>query len=119
MTDNLSLGDMNSLNGNGINKKGEFLYSGDEIAGYNIIHKHSVGGIRQVYLAENIQMHKEYALKVLPSNLSSDKRFIDRFRVEVSVMADLKHPNIAYVKTINHNEILNLYNLVMNRNISK
>ena len=113
MVDNLSLGDMNTLNGDEINKKGELLYPGDEIGGYKIIHKLGAGGMGQVYLVENIQMHKKYAMKVLPPNLSRDKRFIDRFRVEARVMADLKHPNIVDVKTINHDKSRNLYYLVM------
>ena len=113
MVDNLSLGDMNTLNGDEINKKGELLYPGDEIGGYKIIHKLGAGGMGQVYLVENIQMHKKYAMKVLPPNLSRDKRFIDRFRVEARVMSDLKHPNIVDVKTINHDKFRNLYYLVM------
>ena len=113
MAVNLSLGDMNTLNGDEIDNNRELLYPGDEIGGYKIIHKLGAGGMGQVYLVENIQMHKKYAMKVLPPNLSRDKRFIDRFRVEARVMADLKHPNIVDVKTINHDKIRNLYFLVM------
>ena len=39
-----------------------------------------------MYLAENIQMHKRYALKVLPAALSRDPQFIGRFKVEARVM---------------------------------
>lgn len=51
----------------------------------------------EVYLAENIQMHKRYALKVLPAALSRDPQFIGRFKVEARVMADLDHPHIVRV----------------------
>ena len=110
MVDDLSLGGMNTLN----NKKSpQLLFADDKIGGYKVIKQLGAGGMGQVYLVENLQMHKQYALKILPPHLSQNQSFIDRFRVEARVMADLKHPNIVDVKTINHDEARNLYFLVM------
>ena len=113
--ENFSLGDMNTLNGDKIVKTGggQLLFAGDEIGGYKVIKQLGAGGMGQVYLVENIQMHKQYALKVLPPHLSQNKNFIDRFRVEARVMADLDHPNIVGVMNIGHDTERSLYYLVM------
>ncbi len=92
---------------------GRILNYGDETGGYKVVSQLGAGGMGQVYLVENIQMHKKYALKVLPPNLSGNRNFIDRFRVEARVMADLKHPNIVGVHNIGHDDSRRLFYLVM------
>ena len=88
MNKNLSLGDMNTLVGDEITETdGQLLFFGDKISDYRVIKLLGAGGMGQVYLVENVQMHKQYALKVLPPHLSKNKIFIDRFRVEARVMA--------------------------------
>ena len=96
-----------------VKNKTDLLKTGEEIGGYRVIKLLGAGGMGQVYLAENIQMHKHYALKVLPPNLSKSKNFVDRFRVEARVMADLKHPNIVGVHNTGYDEERGLYYLVM------
>jgi serine/threonine protein kinase len=112
--DNLSLGNMNTQTGDEINKSaGQLLFIGDEIGSYKVIKQLGAGGMGQVYLVENVQMRKQYALKVLPPHLSQNQNFIDRFRVEARVMADLEHPNIVGVMNIGHDKERKLYYLVM------
>ena len=114
MNENLSLGDMNTLTGDEVNKtNGQLLSVGDKIGGYKVIKQLGAGGMGQVYLVENIHMHKQYALKVLPPNLSQNSNFIDRFKVEARVMADLEHPGIVGVHNIGHDEKRGLYYLAM------
>ena len=114
MNENLSLGDMNTLTGDEVNKtNGQLLSVGDKIGGYKVIKQLGAGGMGQVYLVENIHMHKQYALKVLPPNLSQNTNFIDRFKVEARVMADLEHPGIVGVHNIGHDEKHGLYYLAM------
>ena len=111
---NLSLGDMKTMTGNDpVNTGNEILEAGAIIGGYKVIKQLGAGGMGQVYLVENIHMHKLYALKVLPPNLSQNSNFIDRFKIEARVMADLNHPNIVGVMNIDHDEKLGLYYLVM------
>ncbi len=76
------------------------LLPGAEIGGCRVIKLLGHGGMGQVYLVENIQMHKKYALKILSAKLAADPSFIDRFRIEARVMADLNHPNIVHVNHI-------------------
>ena len=115
MNDKFTIGGMNTLDTPMFGGFGGacILKDGDEIVGYNVISQLGAGGMGQVYLVENIQMHKKYALKVLPPHLSSNDRFIDRFRVEARVMADLNHPNIVGVMNIGHDKERKLYYLVM------
>jgi serine/threonine protein kinase len=111
---NFSLGGLNTLPGNGWSGENlELLPRGIEIGGYKVISLLGAGGMGQVYLVENIQMHKQYALKILPPHLSKNNTFIDRFRVEARVMADLKHNNIVGVMNIGHDKKRELYYLVM------
>ena len=111
---NLSLGDMKTMTGNDpVNPGNEILDAGAVIGGYKVIRQLGAGGMGQVYLVENIHMHKQYALKVLPPNLSQNSSFIDRFKVEARVMADLEHPNIVGVHNIDNDKERGLYYLVM------
>ena len=114
MSKNLSIGEMNIISGDSAaSQNKQLLFAGDEIGGYKVIKQLGAGGMGEVYLVENIQMHKLYALKILPPKLSKNDKFVERFRVEARVMADLKHPNIVSVHNIGHDVELNLYYLVM------
>ena len=114
MKKNVSIGNMNTIVNDGKkNKENRILMDDDEIGGYKVKSQLGSGGMGEVYLVENIQMHKKYALKVLPPGLSKNKKFIDRFRVEARVMADLSHPNIVKVHNIGHDKKRDLYYLVM------
>ncbi|MFH0878613.1 MAG: protein kinase [Lentisphaerota bacterium] len=73
------------------------LNPGDQLGVYKIIRPLGAGGMGEVYLAEHVHMRKHYAIKVLPGDLSGDPQFIDRFRIEARVMADLEHTNIVRV----------------------
>ena len=55
------------------------------------------GGMATVYLAENTRDQSIVAIKVLSPTISSDRRFIRRFRREASLVSQLKHPNIVPV----------------------
>ncbi|MBN1675228.1 MAG: serine/threonine protein kinase [Kiritimatiellae bacterium] len=71
--------------------------AGRSIGQYRILRPLGAGGMGEVYLAEHTEIHKQYALKVLPANLAEDDQFVARFRVEARVMADLEHTNIVRV----------------------
>ncbi|MBA2369501.1 MAG: SUMF1/EgtB/PvdO family nonheme iron enzyme [Candidatus Protochlamydia sp.] len=66
---------------------------------YLIIKPVGQGTLGMVYLAEHRFMKRQYILKVLPEELSTDRAFIQRFQEDISLIASLDHPNI--VKTHN------------------
>lgn len=51
----------------------------------------------KIYLAEDTVLNRQVALKFLPSNFTSNKELIDRFKREARAAAALKHPNIVTV----------------------
>ncbi len=73
------------------------LAPGERLGPYRILRPLGAGGMGEVYLAEHTQMHKQYALKVLPAAVSGESHFLGRFSIEARVMADLDHPRIVRV----------------------
>jgi formylglycine-generating enzyme required for sulfatase activity len=67
---------------------------------YKIIKSIGQGTLGTVYLAEHRFMKRQYVLKVLPEELSSDRGFIQRFEEDVGVLASLDHPNIVKIYNI-------------------
>lgn len=67
---------------------------------FKILRKIGEGTLGETYLAEQRFIKRPYVLKVLPSELSSDLVFIERFELEVSRLASLEHPRIVKVHTV-------------------
>lgn len=55
------------------------------------------GGVAEVYLAHDQELHRDVAFKVLKNQFSGDEQFIERFKREASNAALLSHPNIVAV----------------------
>ena len=87
-----------------LNDSSSSLNAGEKLGDYKIIKSLGEGGMGEVYLSENVQMHKQYALKVLPKSLSKNAGLVQRFKVEARVMADLHHPNIVQVHNISEDK---------------
>ena len=69
---------------------------------YQIIKKIGQGALGQLYLAEHRFMKKQFALKILPDEITSDRAFLQRFEAEVGMLASLNHPNIVKVHNISY-----------------
>ena len=67
---------------------------------YTLIKQIGQGSLGVVYLAEHRFMKKQYVIKVLPEELSSDRSFIQRFEEEVGHLTALDHPNIVRIHNI-------------------
>ena len=68
-----------------------------EIGHYNIRKLLGVGGMGEVYLAEDSRLNRKVALKLLPSDLTEKKDRLKRFEQEAQASSALNHPNIVTI----------------------
>jgi serine/threonine-protein kinase len=74
------------------------LASGTVIDGrYRVVSRLGSGGMADVFLAEDEQLGRKVALKLLHRRFSEDPGFVERFRREAQSAAGLQHPNIVGV----------------------
>jgi eukaryotic-like serine/threonine-protein kinase len=64
---------------------------------YRIVRKLGAGGMANVYLAEDQELGRRVAIKILDDRHAGDDQFIERFRREASNAAGLSHPNIVSI----------------------
>ena len=62
------------------------------------------GGMADVYLAEDQELGRRVALKLLDDRHASDEQFVERFRREAQSAAGLNHPNIVSIFDRGHAE---------------
>jgi serine/threonine protein kinase len=70
---------------------------GDRLGPYEIVGVIGAGGMGEVYRARDTNLHREVAIKVLPSSMADNARRLVRFEREARALAALNHPNIAAV----------------------
>jgi beta-lactam-binding protein with PASTA domain/predicted Ser/Thr protein kinase len=76
----------------------EGVSSGELVDGrYRVISRIGSGGMADVYCAEDQQLGRRVALKVLYRRFAEDSEFVERFRREASAAAGLQHPNVVQV----------------------
>jgi eukaryotic-like serine/threonine-protein kinase len=64
---------------------------------YRILRKLGSGGMANVYLAEDEELGRRVAIKILNDRYANDDLFIERFRREAKSAAGLSHPNIVSI----------------------
>ncbi len=64
---------------------------------YEIIKKVGSGGMADVYKAKCHKLNRYVAFKVLKTEFSDDKNFVNKFREEAQACAGLSHPNIVNI----------------------
>lgn len=62
---------------------------------YEIIRSIGEGGMANVYLAHDIILDRDVAIKVLRGDLANDEKFVRRFQREALAASSLSHPNIV------------------------
>ncbi|MGH3875041.1 MAG: serine/threonine-protein kinase [Pseudonocardiaceae bacterium] len=84
--------------------RGQSAHSGDdtfpELPGYRIERQLGRGSMGVVYLAEDVQLRRKVALKILTPNLADDELFRKRFDRESQSAANLDHPHIVPVYAV-------------------
>ena len=83
------------------------LSPGTKLGRYEIRSKIGEGGMGEVYLAEDLQLHRKVALKILPAEVATNRERMRRFNQEATAAAALNHPNIAHIYEIGEAEGVN------------
>ena len=73
------------------------LPKGTRLSDYEVHSLIGSGGMGEVYRARDLRLHRDVAIKVLPSFVSSDPDRLRRFEQEARAAAALNHPNILAV----------------------
>ncbi|HEX9423838.1 MAG TPA: serine/threonine-protein kinase, partial [Pyrinomonadaceae bacterium] len=76
------------------------LATGTRLGRYEIRSQLGAGGMGEVYLAEDISLRRQVALKVLPTEVAANQDRMRRFKQEATATASLNHPNIAHIYEI-------------------
>src|SRR5438046_10151581 len=61
----------------------------------------------EVYLAEDIQLHRRVALKMLRADIAANQDRMRRFVQEAQAAAALNHPNIAHIYEVGMSDGMN------------
>jgi eukaryotic-like serine/threonine-protein kinase len=64
---------------------------------YSILSRIGSGGMADVYCAQDLQLGRKVALKLLYRRFAEDQEFVERFKREASAAAGLQHPNVVGV----------------------
>ncbi len=62
---------------------------------YRLDRKIGSGGMADVWLAEDTELDRQVAIKILHDNFAQDSEFVQRFQREAQAAAGLQHPNVV------------------------
>jgi serine/threonine protein kinase/tetratricopeptide (TPR) repeat protein len=78
----------------------EALPANTVISHYRILSRIGVGGMGEVYLAEDSRLRRKVALKILSAELTKNEDRLRRFEQEAFAASALSHPNILVIHEI-------------------
>ncbi|MBI3450231.1 MAG: serine/threonine protein kinase [Acidobacteria bacterium] len=77
----------------------------DVISHYKIIGPLGAGGMGEVYLAQDLTLERNVALKILPPSLVKDEERLRRFVLEAKSASSLSHPHIVTIYEIGQDRV--------------
>src|SRR5271166_94936 len=76
------------------------LTPGSKLGFHEIQSSLGAGGMGEVYRATDTKLGRDIALKVLPAEMAQDPERLGRFRREAKALAQLDHPNIVTIRSV-------------------
>ncbi|MGC2235435.1 MAG: bifunctional serine/threonine-protein kinase/formylglycine-generating enzyme family protein [Pyrinomonadaceae bacterium] len=76
------------------------LSPGEMLGSFQIVDMLGAGGMGEVYLAKDLRLNRQVALKILPPTAALDKNANRRFLREAQAAAALEHPHICTIHEI-------------------
>src|SRR5712691_2250177 len=73
------------------------LKQGTRLSHYEILSQIGVGGMGEVYLAQDTKLDRKVALKILPAKVAANQERMRRFVQEAKAASALNHPNIVTI----------------------
>jgi len=80
------------------------LAPGTKLGAYEIQSPLGAGGMGEVYRASDTKLGRDVALKVLPAEMAHDPERLTRFRREAKALAQLDHPNIVTIYSVEESD---------------
>ena len=80
------------------------LAHGTKLGPYEIQSPLGAGGMGEVYRATDAKLGRDVALKVLPAEMAHDPERLARFRREAKALAQLDHPNIVTIHSVEESD---------------
>jgi len=77
---------------------------GKTLGHYKVGEQLGLGGMGEVYVADDLNLNRKVAVKFLPDAFAKDPERMARFEREAKVLASLNHPNIAAIYGLEHAE---------------
>ena len=84
--------------------EGSEFSPGQKIGRYEILCPLGSGGMGQIYLAEDKELHRKIAVKLISPHFANDNRRVHRFEQEARAASALNHPNICVIHEIGTTE---------------
>lgn len=78
--------------------------TGRTIGEFQVLRKLGAGGMGQVYLARQLSLKRDVALKILRDDLSANPTALRRFQAEAEAVARVTHANIVQVFAVGEHE---------------
>jgi TolB-like protein len=88
----------------GYNYQPMTLSSGTKLGPYEIHSPLGAGGMGEVYRATDSKLGRDVALKVLSAEMAHDPERLARFRREAKALAQLDHPNIVTIYSVEEHD---------------
>src|ERR1700690_2759105 len=76
------------------------LSPGTRLGAYEIVAALGAGGMGEVYRVRDTKLGRDVALKMLPAEMAHDPERLARFRREAKALAQLDHPNIITIYSV-------------------